>query len=61
MLDFIVLGMVPGTNFVITFEWSLIFATIFCVGILFSIEAYKLKNKTHSKNGVYRQTVNLKA
>lgn len=41
MLDFIVLGIVPGTTFVITLWWALLFALICSVALLAYVEITK--------------------
>jgi hypothetical protein len=46
VLDFIVLGIVPGTNFTITFVWSLVFGLIFAVLVLAYIELRKPNHKS---------------
>lgn len=46
MLDFIVLGIVPGTSFTVTFRWALVFALAFTTGILLYIEITKPRQTT---------------
>jgi hypothetical protein len=41
MLDFIVLGIVPGTTFVITLWWALLFAFVCSVALLVYVELTK--------------------
>lgn len=41
MLDFIVLGIVPGTSFTVTFRWALVFALAFTTALLLYIEITK--------------------
>ncbi len=41
MLDLIVLGIVPGTSFVITLWWALVFALVAAIAMLMYIEARK--------------------
>lgn len=42
MLDFIVSGQVPGTNFVITFTWVVVFGVLFI-----SIAFFRHRQKAH--------------
>lgn len=59
MLDFIVLGIIPGTTFTITFWWSLGFGLIFALIVLMYIEVRKTRKARHSdgpKVGVERAT-----
>ncbi len=46
MLDLIVLGIVPGTTFVITLWWALLFALIFSLMLLIYVEVKKPKQTT---------------
>ena len=41
MLDLIVLGIVPGTSFVITLWWALVFALVAAIAVFIYIEASK--------------------
>ena len=43
MLDFIVLGIVPGTTFTITFWWSLGFGLVLALFVLTYVEVRKLR------------------
>lgn len=45
MLDLIVLGIVPGTSFVITLWWTLLFALIAAVTSLTYVEIRKLSKR----------------
>jgi len=45
MLDFIVLGIVPGTDFVITLWWALFFALIVSLLALIYVEINKPRNQ----------------
>jgi hypothetical protein len=59
MLDFIVLGIVPGTTFTITFWWSLGFGLVFALFVLTYIELRrprKTKADAMAKVGVKRAT-----
>jgi hypothetical protein len=44
MLDFIVLGIVPGTHIIITFTWALFLAGLFTGYLLVHFETVKLKS-----------------
>lgn len=46
MLDLIVLGIVPGTTFVITLWWALLFALFFSIMLLIYVEVSKPKQST---------------
>lgn len=41
MLDLIVLGIVPGTSFVITLWWALVFALVAAIAVFIYVEASK--------------------
>ncbi len=60
MLDFIVLGIVPGTTFVITLRWVLLAALILCVIALMYLELKKPRKASHSRR-VSHPAVNLEA
>ena len=45
MLEFIVLGQIPGTNFQITFDWAVFLAGMFCI----SLELYILRHRLHPR------------
>lgn len=45
MLDFIVLGIVPGTSFVITLWWALLFALLAAIASLVYVEIRKFSKR----------------
>ncbi len=49
MLNFIVLGQVPGTNFELTFQWVLLLALLLALSTLVIVEQPRLRAviKTH--------------
>lgn len=57
MYDLIVLGIVPGTSFVITLWWALLFALIAAVLLLIYIEGSKA-TKNHTA-AIKRGTANI--
>lgn len=50
MLDLIVLGIVPGTKFVVTFWWSLVFALAFSLLLFAYVEATKPKQSARKQS-----------
>ncbi len=50
MLDLIVLGIVPGTKFVVTFWWSLVFALTFSLLLFVYVETTKPKHSVHKQS-----------
>ena len=58
MLDFIVLGIVPGTSFVITLRWALLFGLIFSFSLILYLElTWPSKQDVQAAEVVETQTV----
>ncbi len=49
MLDFIVLGIVPGTNIVLTVRWVLLIALLFTLSALLLVEINKSRKTVDTK------------
>lgn len=50
MLKFIVLGLIPGTNFQISFGWLLVLASLLVVGVIIAAELV-LFPSSHQEKG----------
>jgi hypothetical protein len=50
MLDFIVLGIIPGTSFTITFWWAILFSLVLVITIFVYFETTKFKQHPMTKS-----------
>ena len=50
MLDLIVLGIVPGTSFVITLWWALVFALVAAIAVFMYVELSKHSSANFTSN-----------